>query len=117
MQPLTKEQILASSNLIATVTMEHLIDLGWDFTGDYEDDGSESKPDTFDKWVDNCQVQIFFRSGRSQYVIREYKGPQKGWTDWAELPTGDDDKTADDILELYESGHYLNIEDDDDYPR
>lgn len=115
MQPLTKEQIISSSNLIATVAMDCLIDLGWDFTGDYDHETSPHKE--FDKWVDNCNVQIFFRSGRSKYVIQEYKGPQKGWVDWAELSTGDDDKTADDILELYESGDYITIEDDDDYPR
>jgi len=37
-------------------------------------------------------------------VIREYKGWDTGYVDWAELPTGDDEQAALDVIALINSG-------------
>jgi len=106
----TKKRIMSSSNFIATTSMQNLIELGWDFTGDYDHETSPHKE--FHHWVENCDVEILFRDGHSQYVIEEYKGPEKGWVDWAGGDTGDDDKTADDIIALHHE-KVIHVEDDD----
>ena len=110
MQELTKEQILSIRNFIATTAMQDLIEMGWDFTGEYDPETSQHQE--FHDWVDDCVVQVIFRNGDSIYVIQEYRGPEKGWVDWAELPTGDDDKSADDIIALVEAER-CTFEDDD----
>lgn len=95
-----KHEILSASSFIATASMESLENMGWDFSSDYNDLHTPTRPQ--EEWKNDCNVQVIFRDGKSIYVVQEYKNGK--WSDWAELSTGDDEKTAEDFEKLLEKG-------------
>lgn len=95
MSSATVKEVSEAQNLIVRVPMEVLQKKSsWDFKADFE---SSVNDGDFNKFVKNCEVDIYCRRGKTTYVIIE------NGKEWGALDTGDDKGTCSDVAFLIQN--------------